>query len=209
MTPGTDGPTGREAIGERLDGLAALPATLAGVTAVLVGYLLTVGIAVVGSQSLEGQITGVLTLLAFVFYSAHGVPVSLGDGETLDWLGYLADPATADSLVPVIVYYAVPIVVALAAGYVVQDRFVREQLDPVQTAAAVGLFALGYALPFVLGTVLATTTTAGGGTVRLVTTDAALFGTVYPLVFGVIGAGIATGVDALRRQYTGDSTESR
>ncbi len=178
---------------------------VAGVGAFLVGYALTVLVAVVGASSTEGGLLDVLTLLAFVFYSAHNVPLEVSGVGRLDWLSTTASASTPDPAVPVIVFYSIPVVVLLAVALLVAFRVVGRTDDPVRVVAAVLAFAVAYGLTAVAGTFVFTSESVFGGSARLAFGDAVVFGFAYPLVFGVVGAGIA-GIVAFRRAAGSDST---
>jgi len=200
----SDTPPAVSALLDRLDGLGwgALVATGAG--AFLVGYGLTVFVVVVGPSTIDGGLFGVLTLLAFVFYSAHNVPVEVAGMDRIDWLVQTASPSTPEPAVPVVVFYAIPVVVLLGASLVVAVRVVDRAQDPTRVGAGVLAFVVGYWLAMVAGTFVFTSESIFDGPARLVLTDAAVFGFVYPLVFGTIGAGLA-GIVAYRRATHSDS----
>lgn len=184
-----------ERVADRLQGLPWPALVVAGVGAFLAGYLLTVLLTIVGPSSVRGGVVGILTLLAFVFYSAHGVPVEVGGRERVDLLTRTASASTPEPAVPVIVFYAIPVVVLLAVALVVTVRVVDRSEDPVRVGAAVLGFAVSYGLAAIAGTLVFTTESVFGGSARLVLRDAALFGFAYPLVFGGVAAGL-TGVVA-------------
>lgn len=190
-------------VAERLEGIPWTRLAAAGVGAFLAGYALTVLVAVVGPSSVEGGFADVLTLLAFVFYSAHNVPLEVSGVGRMDWLTIAGSAATPEPAVPVIVFYAIPVAVLLAVGLFATGRLVGRTDDPTRVLAAVLVLAVSYGLTAIAGTAVFTSRSAFGGPARLVLADAVLFGFAYPLVFGAIGAGVAGIVASVRASRSG------
>lgn len=187
-------------IAERAEGLRWAVLALAGVGAYLVGYGLTVLIAVVGPSDTQVGPGTLLNQMGFVFYSAHNVPLDVSGIGRMDWLGVAARPDTPEPSVPVLVFYAVPVVVLLAVGLVVAFRLVERTDDPVQVGVAVVAVAASYAVAMIAGTFVFTSQSVFGGPARLSLEDAVLFGLAYPVVFATFGAGAAGILAYLRSQ---------
>ena len=154
-----------------------------GVGAYVAGIVLTAALAFVGEwPSVEG-----LQSIGFAFYSAHTVPVVVAGGGELDFLGRLTDPE-----VPIVTYYAVPVLVLLVAGAVASWRVPgRSAIDPVAIGVnSLGL-AVGYVAAAVLGRVAFTSGVVGVGGVSLPLGRTVLFATAYVLAFATIGAAVA------------------
>lgn len=200
MSSGTARLIGRVDLSERLSGLSWPGILLGGAGAFLVGYALTVLVVVLGPGETTGGVWGVLVLLAFVFYSAHNVPVDASGLGQIDWLETAASSTTPDPSIPLVVYYAIPILVLVGTSILVTSRCTDRELNPVQSIVAVLGMAGAYALLAVAGTFVFTSRTIFNTPAQLVLTDALIFGVAYPLVFGTIGAAVVGIVSYARRQ---------
>lgn len=192
MSSGTDPVDGP--VTDRLATVGWPGVVAAGAGAFLAGYLLTVLVVVLGPSSTAGGVWGVLVLLAFVFYSAHNVAV---EAENLGRVDMLEQSARDGTAVPVVVFYAIPILVLLVTAALVTARY-TEPRDPIQSVGAIAGLTGGYALLSAAGTVVFTSQTVIGAPARLVLGEAVAFGVVYPVVFGTIGAALV-GVVAVMR----------
>lgn len=157
-----------------------------GVVAFVVGYGATGAVAFVGQWPTQTGIVGALKTIGFAFYSAHNVRVGISTGGSFDFLGALTSPD-----VPIAVYYAIPILVLLAAGVLVTRRDHGSPLDPVAVGATAASIAAGYVVVAVLGRFVFVSGTLTGGTASLVLVDTVLFYTLYPLVFATIGGALS------------------
>jgi hypothetical protein len=182
---------------DRLADVAWPGVVVSGVGAFLAGYVLTILVVVLGPSSTAGGIWGVLVLLAFVFYGAHNVSIDAGD---VGQVNMIEEAARGGTSVPVVVFYAVPILVLLVTAVLVTTRFIDRQ-DPVQSMGAVFGIAGGYALVAAAGTFVFTSNTIFGDSARPVLSEAVAFGLVYPVVFGTIGAALV-GVATVVREGT-------
>ncbi len=191
MPPGIDPTAGP--VTERLATVGWPGVVAAGAGAFLAGYLVTVLVVVLGPSSTTGG-WGVLVLLAFVFYSAHNVAV---EAENLGRVDMLEQSARDGTAVPLVVFYAIPILVLLVTAALVTTRY-TEQRDPVQSVGAIAGLTGGYALLAAAGTLVFTSQTIFGAPARLVLGEAVAFGVVYPVVFGTIGAALVGVVATVR-----------
>jgi len=201
VSPGT--PHSVETVRHRLDGLHWPGVLASGAVAFVLGYLTTVLVVFVGPSSTAGALPDLLVLLAFVFYSAHGIPLEVAGVGRLDWLGNAASANTPEPAVPLVIFYLIPVVVILAAAAVANYRYTSRRLDPVQTVAVVLGVAITYALLTVAGTFVFTSTSLFGGSAELVRSAAVIYGLGYPLVFGTVGAAVVGLVEATRQTASG------
>jgi|GEM_PF-1784117 len=182
-----DGSDVAEEVEERLRETNWLAAFVLGAGAFVVGLLLTAILVVGVGESPQGGLQGVVLLVGFAFYAANLVRIDIGDGILVDFFA-----GVSNTSVPLEVYYAVPMVVLLAAGFLVVDRYATRSVDPIGTAMQVAGIAVGYLAVALLGTFVFVTPTVTGGSASLVVTDVLLFGLAFPLVFATLGAAIAT-----------------
>lgn len=195
MTDESVVPTSAEDLAGRVTGVDWTVVVLLAIGTFSLGYVVTGLVVVLGPSRIEADLGTVVVLLGFVFYSAHNVPYETGLG-TQD---LLASPETAGQAISPAVYYAIPIVLLLAAGVVLARRATSRRVDPVETVVATLGFSLGYLCLAVLGTQVVRLQ-GPLGTATLVVERAVLFGLAYPLLFATIGAGIAVLGDVLRRE---------
>ncbi len=180
---------------DRLAGVAWPGVVAAGAGAFLAGYVLTILVVVLGPSSTAGGVWGVLVLLAYVFYGAHNVSIDAGE---VGRVNMIQEAARGGTSVPVVVFYALPILVLLVTAVLVTTRF-ADRRDPVQSVGTVFGIAGGYALVAAAGTVVFTSNTIFGESARPVLTEAVAFGLVYPVVFGTLGAALV-GVTTVVRE---------
>jgi len=175
------------------------PALLAvGIMTFVTGYVVTSLVMLVVVDADMSRPLVLVVFFAFIFYSAHQIPAVTSDGRIVDQLQVFANPATADLGVPVAVFYAIPIVLLVAMGVLGTRLYTSDYLDPRQVVAGVGLLTVGYAIMAILGTQIVQSTTNFGGVATPHLRSALLFGILYPLVFGAIGAGLVNVVESLR-----------
>lgn len=196
MSDGTDGID--DLVAERLDGMDWPWLLAAGPAAFVAGYAVTVLVVVLGPSSLGDDVLNGLKQLVFVFYSAHNVPLEVSGFGRVDWLTRAASPATAPPDTPVVVFYAIPMLVLTVTGVVVAVRILDRIDDPIRIAAAVGALGASYVLVAIAGALVVTDTSLLGGPARLALADAALYGLAYPLAFGTVGAGLAGAAEYVR-----------
>lgn len=182
---------------DRAEAVDWVGAAAVGVLAFPAGYVLTGLIVVLGGQT-SGDILGVLLLLGFVFYSSLNIPADITGGGQIDYLASVADPATAAPSVPIFVYYAVPIFVLVGAGALASVRLLEGRPDPIETGLTVLGLAVGFAGMAVVGSFAFVSTTLTGETARIALLQAVIFGFAYPLVFGLLGAGLVQIVETYR-----------
>lgn len=203
MSDGTDGID--DLVAERLDGMEWPWLLAAGPAAFVAGYVATVLVVVLGPSSIGDDVLNGFKQLVFVFYSAHNVPLEVSGFGRVDWLTRAASPATPSPDTPVVVFYAIPMLVLIVTGVVVTGRLLDRVDDPVRIAAAVVALGVSYGLVAIAGALVFTDTSLLGGPARLALADAALFGLAYPLAFGTVGAGLAGAVEYVRRNRSGEA----
>ena len=201
MSDGTDGID--DLVAERLDGMEWPWLLAAGPAAFVAGYVATVLVVVLGPSSIGDDVFNALKQLVFVFYSAHNVPLEVSGFGRVDWLTRAASPSTPAPDTPVVVFYAIPMLVLIVTGVVVSGRLLDRVDDPVRIAAAVGALGVSYGLAAVAGALVFTDTSLVGGPARLALADAALFGLAYPLAFGTVGAGRESGPCSVSQRRKG------
>jgi hypothetical protein len=175
------------------------PALLAvGIMTFVSGYVVTALVMLVVVDADMSRPLVLVVFFAFIFYNAHQIPAVVGDGRFVDQLEVFANPATADLAVPVVVFYAIPMVMLVAMGVLGTRLYTSNYLDPRQVIAGVLLLTAGYAAMAILGTQIVQTSTNFGGVATPHLQSTLLFGLLYPLVFGAIGAGLVNVVESLR-----------
>lgn len=173
------------------------PALVAvGILTFVTGYVVTALVVLVGPSRTASDPVAVILQLGLIFYSAHLVPANLSGGDRFNWLqDVMASPA--DPNVPVIVFYAIPMVLLVVTGILAVRAYATNRLDPRQMLFSVAFVAGGYGLMAVLGTFVIEASLQGQ-TARPDLFLAAVFGLAFPLVFGAIGAGLANIIESLR-----------
>lgn len=141
------------------------------------------------------DIVGTLILAGFVFYSSLNVGADLSGGGQLDFLAVMANHATPPPVVPIVVFYAIPVFLLVGVGGLTYVRLLGGRLDPIETALAVVGLAIGFGAMAVLGSFVFVSATVAGETARIALSEAAFFGILYPLVFGLLGASLVQIVD--------------
>jgi hypothetical protein len=175
-----------EAVQERLRETNWLAMVGLGAGAFVVGLVVTAALIVLVGSSPTGGLRGAAILIGFTFYAANLVRIDLG-GAQVDFFAGITE-----TTVPLVVYYAVPMVVLLAAGVVATQLSTRRSVDPIALAFNVVGIAIGYVIVAIIGTFVLVAETVTGGQASPVVADAFLYGFVYPLVFATIGAGLGT-----------------
>lgn len=171
------------------------PAGLAtGVGAYIASYLVFVVYMLVGIADLPGPWVDRLIRVGFIHYNAHFIPVvTEGEGVVR-----FSDSLVSYAVNP-LVYYVVPVVVIVAAAAVMTYWYDPARRDGLLAIATGLAMALGYLLLALVGTYLFTRTqmsTVEGGetiavTVRPDRLATLLYGTIYPVAFGIVGSLLA------------------
>lgn len=194
-------------VGDRIEAFRWPAAVGIGAGAFLLGYLLTVAVVYVGPSETSGGLWGVLTSIAFVFYSAHNVPVLVPDLGYVNWLQFVARPGPPEPSVPPAVFYLLPFAVVLGAGGMTARNYGDRAGEPIDAVLAGIGIAAGYWVLAVLGTFVFRTQSAFGVTSRLHLPDAALYGFVYPLVVGLLAAALVQFARYLRAEAEPSHTD--
>ncbi|MFB6179977.1 MAG: transporter [Halorientalis sp.] len=181
----------------------ALAGATVGAGAYVVGYLVAFVFTVIdGVDSSAFDIPG-WKVVGWVFYNAHNVDIvgtgSVGGFSMSKQFSLLARASGngADGLtstVPAFLYFLVPAVVLIGAGYVAYQRAGERTVETGQAAALGATITIGYLVMAVLGRFLFTysagETVSTSATPQL-TNAVLLAGLIYPLVLGAIGGAIA------------------
>ena len=163
----------------------------AGALAWLLGYLLTYVVTSGRIQELQGSFLGQVAdllgvevptwkVVGWVFYNAHFVDTAAGGG---------AGSAIGGDGGFTVLLYAVPPLVLLAAGLAVGRA--GGTGDAAADALSGASVLLGYLPLSVVGGFLFETTIAGTAVGPSLAPAVLLAGVLYPVVFGVVGAGLA------------------
>lgn len=185
------------------DSLAAAARTHApigaamGVGASVLSYVLTYALLVV--DGLDTSASESWRLVGLVWYSAHNVEVvgrASGAGRTIsESANLLADdgwiPVDVGTAVPTVVYYVVPVVALVLAGFATV-RVVDARLDSAEAAGVAGAtVALGAVVAAVLGRFLFEIALSAFGAqasaAPSLLTAVLLAGLLYPAIFGGLG----------------------
>lgn len=147
-------------------------------------YILT---AIDGLQNL-GEIA-TWKAVGWVFYAAHMVDAEASVmGQTQSFNVFEGTGTQGlTSTIPETVYYLVPVVVLLAAGYVVYQR-VGDDLSTEAAAGVGATIAAGYVVLAAIGTFLFKESIGGASVAPKLTTSIAIAGLAYPIVLGAAGA---------------------
>jgi hypothetical protein len=177
---------------ERITGYPWFLGVLAGTWTFVTGYLLMAGI-MLPTANFAGGTVSKFKAFGQVLFNAHQVPLAqtLSDGSPVNVIGipsnYLTE--TTPSL-PVAVYFAVPIVVLLAAGLVLARSTVSgtdyEEYVLPGTALTVGYLGMALLARFLVEDTIPTEDGPVTWVPELVPT--LIFGLLYPLVLGTLGA---------------------
>lgn len=180
-----------------------------GIAAYVLGYFLTVGLAVgrvdtvlaieVTGQHVESLPLGQLfaskppawVVVGWLFYNAHFVPTSVPAADAANGFAALTNRSLAAAVDgPLLLSYLVPPLLLLAAGFLVARTATTPGANGARNAGA--SVAIGYFPLFLLGAFVFTANaaearvTASPNGLRTV-----LFGLVYPLVLGALGGTLA------------------
>jgi len=174
-----------------------------GIGAYLLGYVITYLLLIVEADgSLDDFLTPetnhVYEPVGWVFYGSHAVDVSTSNLNGATNVNYLLNVDYVYGLtIPAVVYYAVPVVVLVVAGYVTARRVeVPNRLSSNVIAGASIVF--GYFIMAVFGAYFFEFLVAGQGSKPDVTMSALVIGIAYPVVAGAIGGAIAASVPSVR-----------
>lgn len=175
---------------------------LVGIGAYLAGYVLTYLLVIVDGVESQGDIE-TWKAVGWVFYNAQNVDLtfvgSAGSASVTENFRLFEDGSGVGNLgstVPEIVYYLVPVVVLLGAGYVAYQRADTADLPTAQVAAIGATSVVGYLVLVILGRFLFEATGSFLGADLAIAPDlgtaVVLAGIVYPLVLGALGAVLAS-----------------
>ncbi|WP_246984356.1 hypothetical protein [Halorientalis marina] len=181
---------------------------LVGAGAYVTGYVLTFLLTVVDGVETSGSVS-TWKAVGWVFYAAHNARIEatassdLGSrSETVDL--FEQGVSGLGSTVPQFVYFLVPVVVLLGAGYVAYQRADTSRLETPQVAAVGATLVTGYIVLGLLGAFLFEASGDILGAELAVgpelATAVVIAGLVYPLVLGAVGAVLANAQDGGGKQ---------
>lgn len=167
-----------------------------GIAAYLLGYATTYALLFIeAGGSLDDYLSPnsefVLEPVGWVFYGAHNVRLSATNLGTSQNVNYLLNAHDAlDMAIPTLVYYAVPVVVLVLAGYLAANRVDARTVTVGILAGASIVF--GYLIMAYLGAYFLEVIVRRSRYVKPdIRTTILLIGLAYPIVFGAIGGAIA------------------
>jgi hypothetical protein len=174
-----------------------------GIAAYLLGYVLVyVFVYFEADGSLNEFLTPgsdpVYEPVGWVFYGAHNVRTSVSNLDGSENVNYLlhADQVLGFGI-PVVVYYAVPVVVLAFAGYLAARRANTTRADSGGVAGA--SIVVGYFLMAVVGAFLFVVLLRGDRIARPDRTMSILIvGVAYPIIAGAIGGAIGGALGPIR-----------
>lgn len=167
-----------------------------GAGAYLVGYVLTYLLAVVDGATAEGVDT-LWRGVGWLFYSAHNIVIEVDlevlAGEGVSYTNALTNPERVGGVtgtIPEAVYLLVPIVILVAAGFLVYKIADEPDLSTRGSAGLGATVLFGYYALAIVGMFLFTLT-FGPNAVGPWLGMSFVVLAVYPLIFGAIGGVIA------------------
>lgn len=175
-----------------------------GVGAYLLGYVITYVLLVFEA---EGSLDDFLTPdtnhlfepVGWVFHGAHAVNVSVSNLNGTENVNYLLNLDYVYGLtIPPAVYFAVPVVSLVFAGYVTVRRVeIPNRLISGVLAGASVVF--GYFVMAIFGAYMYEFLVAGQGAKPDVLMSALVVGLAYPIVAGAIGGALAASIPTVRK----------
>lgn len=160
-----------------------------GAAAYVLNYVVMYLFAVIDGVEGTAEV-GMWKLAGWIFYGSHMVDLEASAMGQSQSYGVFEDASSAEGLtstIPEVVYYLVPVVVLLGAGYMLYQR-ADVSLD-TETAAGLGAsVTAGYIVLAAVGTFLFEYSSGGVSIAPKMTTAIALAGLAYPLVLGALGA---------------------
>jgi len=174
-----------------------------GIGAHLLGYVLTYVLLVFEAEGplgdfLTPETNHLYEPVGWVFYGAHAVNVSVSNLNGAENVNYLLNIDYVYGLtIPAAVYYAVPIVSLVLAGYVTARRVgIPNRLTSGVLAGASVVF--GYFVMAIVGAYMFEFLVAGQGAKPDVLMSALVIGLAYPIVAGGIGGALAASIPSVR-----------
>ena len=179
-----------------------------GVAAYVVGYIVTYVLVEIDGEidtsEFDSEFADTIDVVGWVFYNGHFVDteysISAGDFSESESERLIAEGSTQ---IPEVVYYLVPIVMLVGAGYLLlQQEYVTDVGDAALSGATL---VVGYLPLAILGTILFEASESGnGGSVSVgPETGAAILlaGLIWPIVLGAVGGFLASQIqDNTRRR---------
>lgn len=182
-----------------MNGLPIKQGAIFGAIAYVGGYILTYILATIDSefevnQTIEELGGGMMEAVGWVFYGAHRIEIEVtaeGGGESQTETLRIFEEASPD--LPEILYYLVPVVMLIVAGYLVVGQIrAYGGSEAIKAGATV---AVGYLPLTVLGVFLFRLSEEQSGFGQTISVSispelvpaALIMGLIFPLVFGAIG----------------------
>lgn len=170
-----------------------------GAASFLVGYLITLVVVAVGEADeisddlMEGA--------GWMYYNAQFAPVELSfdeGGELFEGMDTSFNYVTGGEFfgesfstdVPSVIYHLIPIVVLIAAGFLLAKKV--NAADPKEGAIAGATLVLGTIVLAILGTFIFSDTEQGVTLAPALVEGVLLVGIIFPALFGAIGGVLST-----------------
>lgn len=196
---------GQQTDGSIVDELPLKEGALFGAVAYVVGYALTYVLLTVDGEVEPSELGSFLTVdlasgyqvVGWFFYGAHFVSTELtgsGNAGSATIGGNVLSETTTQ--IPSVVYYAVPIVLLVAAGYALVTYLDLGDVSTEAAAKSGSALAVGYLPLAIVGTIVFSgSVSQGGQSISMgpdLVTGALLAGIVFPLVLGAAGGALAS-----------------
>jgi hypothetical protein len=164
-----------------------------GAVAFVANYVVIYLFAVIDGVEGTAEI-GTWKIAGWIFYGSHMVDLEASAAGQSQSFGVFEEASGTEGLtstIPELLYYLVPVVVLLGAGYMLYQR-TNARLDTEAAAGLGATVAAGYIVLAAVGTFLFEVSQAGVTIAPKMTTAIALAGLAYPLVLGAVGAAAAS-----------------
>jgi hypothetical protein len=158
---------------------------LFGAASFVVGYIVTLLLVVATEDSSDN----LMEVVGFVYYNAQFTDVVASGGVSFNYVtgsGLMG----ASMELPSVVYHVVPILVLVAAGFLVAQQ--ANAIEPVDGVKAGATLALGAVVLALLGTFLFKISQGGSSASPDLMTGVLLVGLAYPAIFGSLGGFLST-----------------
>jgi hypothetical protein len=163
---------------------------IVGAVSFVVGYVITLTL-VVATEDISDNL---MEVVGWIYYNAQFTDVvASGNGMEVSFnyvTGSGGGMTQVTTELPGIVYHLVPVVVLVAAGFIVAQQ--ANAIEPMKGAMAGGTLTLGVLVLALLGTFLFETSQTGVSASPDLVMSILLVGILYPAVFGAIGGALST-----------------
>jgi hypothetical protein len=166
-----------------MDSPPVVQGAITGAVAFVVGYLIT--LAVVMTQEADELTSDLVEGSGFLFYNAQFVDIDFPMGS----INYLSSSQVSLEA-PTILYRAIPIVVLIAAGFILAKQVNAQTTQDGAIAGAT--IAVGTVVLAIIGTFIFELSEGGVSASPPLVNSAIFVGLAFPAVLGAIGGAIST-----------------